>query len=312
MSGVDTADAGSGGFGSGGGPEAALAELGRAISRASDALAAIPDGDDVTAYKCARVLDAAFGDLTELLGAVPRIVGLGDPGRVVGGRLEQRRAELATRRDELAAYRGKLDDLAETGLDLAELTEEIDKLRGRVSDLERSRQLASELPGLRIQVDSLEEAVAAVGAADGPDIGARIAEAADRFAALTERQRKAIGEDADKLVAAAATAAAELDEQRARLEAAAADVASREREAAHMKAAYGETLPILTAWSQADTDLADGLRTAGIEVGGSVLETVVTELDSIRQRLVALDNSLRPLLADHAKAYEDARKVRPW
>ena len=300
-----------GGTSSNGGPDAALAELGRAITRAADAVVAIPDDDEATAYRCARALDAAFGDLTELLRTVPGIVRLGDPGPRISERLEQRRAELATRRSEASAYRVKLDDLAESDRSLAEVTEEAGRLRARVGELERAKRLASEIPGLRTRAKALEEAVAAVGAADAPEIGVRIAEAADQFVALTERQREVIAEEADKLVAGAQRAARELDEQRARRDAAAADRAKHENETAQLAAEHSETLPILTAWSQADADLADGLRTAGFGAGGDALHIVATELNGIRQRLADLDNSLRPMLAEHAKAYEDARRVRP-
>lgn len=301
----------SGGALEGGGTEAVLAELGRAITRAAKALAAIPADDDVAAYKCTRALDAAFGDLAELLRTVPGIVGLADPGRAVAQRLEQRRAELATRHGEVTAHRQRLDDLAANEQSLEEATAEAGRLRDRISELERANQLASEIPGLRAQVKALEEAVAVAGVADAPEIGARIAEAASQLAELTERQREAIGEEADRLAAEAVRAARDLGEQRARRDAAIADLANRENEAAQLAADYSEMMPILTAWSQADAELADGLHAAGFGEAGSALETVVTELNGIRQRLTDLDNSLRPLLADHAKAYENAHRVRP-
>ncbi len=143
--------------------DAALAQLGRAITRAAGSLAAIASNDEATAYRCARALDAALGDLTELLRTVPRIARLGDPGPKVNERLEQRRAELATRRQETAVYRQKLDDLADTERSLAEVTAEAGRLRERVSELERAKRLASEIPGLRAQMKVLEEAVAAAG-----------------------------------------------------------------------------------------------------------------------------------------------------
>ena len=291
--------------------DAALAQLGRAITRAADALAAIPSGDEATAYRCARALDAALGDLTDLLRTVPRIAGLGDPGPRVSGRLDQRRAELATRREEAAAYRAKLDELADTERSMAEVTAEADRLRERVTELERAKRLASEIPGLRAQMKVLEEAAAAAGTADAPEIGGRIAAAAAQLTALTGRQREAIGEEADQRVADAERAAGELNEQRARRDAAAADLARRESEAAQLAAEHREMMPVLTAWSQADADLADGLSAAGLEADGNAVITVANELNGIRQRLTELDTSLQSLLAKHAKAYEDARQVRP-
>ena len=104
--------------------DAALAQLGRVITRAATVLATIPSDDEATAYRCARALDAALGDLAELLRTVPRVSGLGDPGPRVSERLEQRRAELATLREEAAAYREKMEDLADTERSLAEVTAE--------------------------------------------------------------------------------------------------------------------------------------------------------------------------------------------
>jgi hypothetical protein len=148
-------------------------------------------------------------------------------------------------------------------------------------------------------------------AAHAPEIGVRIAQAADQFAALTERQREALGEETDKLVAGAERAARQFGEQRARRDAAVADLARHESETAQLAAEHSETLPILTAWTEADADLADGLRAAGFGAGGGALQVLTTELNGIRQRLTDLDNSLRLMLAEHAKAYEDARRVRP-
>ena len=178
-----------------GGPDVALAELGRAITRAADALAALPSNDAGTAYRCARALDAAFDDLTDLLQIVPGIVGLGNPGRKVSERLEQRRAELATRRSEIAAYRARLGDLAEIERSLAEKMAEADRLRERVSELERAKQLAAEIPGLRIHVQALEEALTSaerghyVGDSCADFGGGRQARHADRATAGSDRRR---------------------------------------------------------------------------------------------------------------------------
>jgi hypothetical protein len=56
----------------------------------------------------------------------------------------------------------------------------------------------------------------------------------------TERQREAIGQDADALVTRAEQAVRELEEQRARRDAAAADLARRESEASQLAAEHSE------------------------------------------------------------------------
>ena len=47
-----------------------------------------------------------------------------------------------------------------------------------------------------------------------------------------------------------------------------------------------------------------------LSTGGSPLEIVRGELDGIIQRLTELDGILGPLLAAHARAYEEARQIR--
>ena len=132
---------------------------------------------------------------------------------------------------------------------------------------------------------------------------------AAKLVRLTEQHREAIGDDADELVAAAETVARQLGEQQISRDAT-ADLAKRESKAAQLAADHSEMISILAAWSRADADVADGLRAAG-GTGGNALETVQTELNDIRDRLINLDDTLRPLLREHATAYEEARRARP-
>lgn len=293
------------------GPDAALAELGRAITRAAEALTLVTEDDDATAYRCARALDSALGDLGELLRAVPGIVDLGDPGTVVSKRLAENRTELAARRAEVAASRAKVDDLAESEQRLADETAEAKHLSRRIDELERAQRLAAEIPRLRASLSALEEIVAKASVADAPEVGARIAEAASQLAALTERQREAIGEEADTLVARAEAKAGELSEQQARRDAAAADLAKRESDISRLATEHREIQPVLAAWAKADADLVDGLRTAGILASESALQSVSDELESIRERLGDVDSRLRSLLAEHAKTLENMLRITP-
>lgn len=310
----------------------ALRALGDAISEASRVLPFVED-DDATAYQCSRALDSAFTDLRALLETVPALVGLGDPGRVVSERLERNRTELAARRADIAAHRARLDELAGSERDLADVTAEADWLRDRVVELERANRMAEELPGLRARTDALEAAVAVADAADAPAVSERIGRAAREFAALTERQREAAEVDTGQLVAEAEETARAVAELQARAKDAAAEMTTREDEARQLQAEHGETLRLLSAWRQADADLADALHAAapspdrpnadgpgssapdisdagGLDRDASPLRTVQAELTEISERLTRLDEALRPLLIDHAKAYEQARRPR--
>ena len=258
-----------------------------------------------------RDLDAALAGLADLLSTVPRIVQLGDPAPAVRERLERSRAELTTRRADLATYRTALDGLAETEKQLEEITAQVRQLRERVTELERVQQTAAEIPGLRARAQALEQEIAELDAADAAEVSARLAAAAGHLASITERQRAAMSEAEASTVVRAETAAKELEELEHRQESAAAELVRLEGEAARLMAEHSDTLPMLAAWSQADLDLARGLRAAMVTAtGDTTLASVSAELDGIRQRLTELDEVLGPLLVKHTRAYEQARQAR--
>jgi len=294
------------------GAKEAMAALGGAVTSAAEALRAIPADDEATAYRCLRDLDSALDGLADLLRSVPRIAQLGDPAPAVKNRLERSRTELAAKRADLATLRSALDGLAQTETELDEITLQAGRLQDRVAELERVQRTAAEIPGLRALAQALEQDVATLDAADAPEVSARLAAAVGRLAALTERQRATMGEDAAGVVDRAETAAKELAELQARRDTAAGDLARLESEAAQLLAEHGDTLPMLAAWSKADVDLAEGLRTAILTTGGTVLESLHAELSGINQRLTELDEVLGPLLTKHTRAYEEARKDRPY
>lgn len=288
----------------------ATAELSSAVTRAAEALQAIPVGDEAAAYSCLRDLDTALAGLADLLVAVPRVARLGDPAPAVRERLERSRAELATRRADLATYRTALDGLAETEKQLEEVTTQSRQLRDRITELEHVQRTAAEIPGLRARSRELEQEIKELDAADAPEVSSRLAAALGRLASITERQRAAMSEAAASTVARADTAAKELEELEQRKETAAAELARLEGEAEQLMSAHRDTLPVLAAWSQADLDLAQGLRAAMVTTDGGALEGVSAELNGIRQRLTELDEVLGPLLTEHTRAYEQARQPR--
>jgi chromosome segregation ATPase len=288
----------------------ALAELGRAIAEAYEALRAIPDDDRKTAYLCTRRLNPALAELASLLTAVPVITGLGDPGPEARKSLDRSQAELSAQRADVASYRATLDQLKETEGQSAEASAEAQKLRDRIDVLERVKRSVVELPDLRTTADALEAEVAGLDVAEASEVGERLAVAIERIASVTEQHRAALSNEAAALVAKAEAAARELGALRARADAAASDVARYEDEAAQLKAEHGDTLPMLAAWSRADLDLADGMRTAIPSTGERALESVRGELDAITKRLTDLDGILHPLLNAHADAYVEARQIR--
>jgi chromosome segregation ATPase len=291
----------------------ALAELGRAITATSRALLAIPGDDAATAFRCARPLDTALADLASLLVTVPKITGLGAPAQKVRERLDQSRADLTAKRADVASYRVTLDQFAQTEEELAEVSAEARELSDRITTLERQKKMVAEIPGLRAMVRTLEADIAALDAADAPEVSDRLATAVERLTSLTAHQRAVMSDKAADMVARAETAASELAGLRARADTAAADVARHESDAAALMAEHGDTLSMLAAWAKADLDLAEGMRKAFPTTGQtaeSTLDRVRTELGAITHRLTELDDILGPLLAAHSRAYEQARQAR--
>ena len=293
-------------------PGAAVAarELGAAVDRLATALRAIPADAEAAAYDSLRDLNEALSGLAGLLGEVPRIVGLGDPAPAVERRLEQSQAELVARQADIALYRKALDGLAATEKDLDEVTAQARALRERVTELEAAKQTAGEIPQLRSMVQALEEDIAELDATDGVDVIARVITASERLATMTDSQRVTAGEKAAGLSARAEAVAKELRELQDRADTATADLARRENDAEQLKTAHSDTLSMLAAWTKADLDVANGLRTVLLSTADTPLQAVQGELDGMQQRLAQLDEVLGPLLAAQTQAYEQARQVR--
>jgi hypothetical protein len=292
------------------GPDDALAELGRAVAHAAQALKVMPRDDDLAAYRYVTGLDEALRSLAGLLRAASGIVEFAD-APTVSSRLAAYRAELGVQRGRVETARGELDSLREVEKGVTQEAAEAERLRRRVDDIETAQRMAAELPRLRTRLRELEGALAdAAQVADATDVAAKLGQAAERLGMLSARQLDVLGERTRELIAQAQAASRELGEQRARRDAAAADLAERGEQARQLQDALDQLLPSLIAWRQADADLADGLRRAGLDVDTSPLETVRAELADLGQRMSALDDQLRLVLAKHAQAYDEARRIR--
>lgn len=289
--------------------DAALAGLRGAVARAAQALAALSADDDLAAYRYVTGLDETLRPMADLLRAVAGIVAIADVAPALGRRLAEQQAELARRRGEVGRAQATLDALHGAEHDLTAAAAEADRLRGRVGELEKARRMAGEIPALRSALRELENSVSAATAAETAQVTARLRTAAERFGQLTAGQLEVLGGQVRELIAGARAAAAELDQQRARRDATKTELAEREEQAEELREELERLLPALAARRQADADLVDGLRRAGLEAGPSPLEAVQAELADLGQRISALEEKLRPLFADHARAYHETRRV---
>jgi DNA repair exonuclease SbcCD ATPase subunit len=293
------------------GAEAALAEFHRATARVAAALTSTTIEDDVVAFGCVVLLDQALGQLAGMLRVVPSIIKLAAAGDTATDRIARYQAELLGRQSEVAAIRARLDAMHDLEQDVTETEAERNQLRDRIEAIEHAQRMAAELPSLRAHLATLEAAVADPDAGDAAEIGARLAAAAGELRAITQRQREVLGEHTSKLIADAELASSVLSEEQARNDAAAADLAARTKQAEQMTAELRKNLEVLAAWRQADAELADGLSAAGLAEGESALQRARAELAAVEKRISDLDGQLRPLLAEHARAYKEAREARP-
>lgn len=289
--------------------DAALAGLRGAVARAAQALAALPADDDLAAYRYVTDLDETLRPMADLLRAVAGIVAIADVAPALGRRLAEQQAELARRRGEVERAQATLDALHGVEHDLTATAAEADRLRGRIGELEKARRMAGEIPALRSALRELENSVSAATAAETAQVAARLRTAAERFGRLTEGQLAVLDGQVRELIAGARAAAAELDQQRTRRDATKTELAEREEQAKELREELERLLPGLAARRQADADLVNGLRRAGLEAGPSPLEAVQAELDDLSQRISALEEKLRPLFADHVRAYHETRRV---
>jgi hypothetical protein len=291
-------------------PVTALTELSEAVGRAAIALAAAPATDDETAYRYFRVLDPALNQLAALLQAVPGIVNLADAGPLLTSRVNAAVTQLGAERTQIEAARQALLSLQELQSEIRDSAAEHANLCAWIDELELARQSSEEIPGLRERLTELESAVSGAAAADAGELTARMAAAAQQLRALTDRQREVLGAQVAKLIAEADAAALELEDLTRLAAATSADLAARKEQADLLKAEQEQHLPALAARRQADADLAAGLLSASLPGGGVALEQVRSALDDLGRQLNRLEDQLRPLLAEHARASADARNAR--
>jgi hypothetical protein len=314
------------------GPTAALAVLRYAADWSARTVLMAAHDDDTAALECVIALDEALPPISELMGRAPELVKLASAGRSAGELLAAAEAEFARQRAELTAERGRLEAARELRTRLAEVEAERDRLRADIERLERTRLIERELPALRGRLAEVAAAVsAAVSAAEsGAESGAASGEegervvrglltAAGQLRELTEAQRSLLAAGNAQLVSAVKAAADAAGRELARRDELTAELETRQREADQLRIEYQRNLPGLRARQQADQELVGGLAAGGLpagkageagEAGEAAVARVRTELSELEQRLENVEGLLKPLLQQHAQAYEQARQVR--
>lgn len=294
------------------GPVAPLEVAGQAARWAARDLLAEVGEDDVAAFECVVALDTALARIAELLARVPDLLRVASPGRAITDRLAEAGAELTRQQSALAAELARLAQAREMEQRATELAAERDRLRQRIADLERTQLIERELPALRAARAELEAVVSPATVRAGQEVTSGLAAAARRLLELTEQQQSLIEERNVPLVPALASATEAVARAAARRDDLAAQLAAREQEAGELAAEHQRVLPGLRARQDADRELLAGLDTASVAAGESAIGRVRAELAGIEGRITDAEGLLRPLLLQHARAYEEARKVRGW
>lgn len=297
------------------GPVTPFQALGHAADWARQALAETgcagqSGADEVAALEHVIALYDALPRLARLMDRVPALVKAASPGPAVSERLASARAELDRQRAALAADLASIEAARGLERQATEVAAERDGLAERIAWLERARQAERELPALRARKDELESAVSLASAAEGDEVTRALRDAAGRLRELSDEQRSLLAEENGRLVSAAAEAAEAAGNQLTRRDELAAELADREREAGQLRAEAERHLPGLRIRRQADEDLLTAIAAADLPAGGSVIERVRGELNEIERRVENAEGILKPLLRQHARAYEEARKPR--
>lgn len=286
-----------------------LVTLGHAADWARKILAEAGD-DDVAALEYVIALDDALPRIARLMNLVPALVKAASPGAVVSERLVSAKAELDRQRAALAAERASIEAARDLERQAREVAAERDDLRERVQRLERAQAIERELPGLRARKNELEAAVSLAAAAEGDQAVRGLNEAAHRLRELSDAQRSLIAAENDDLVSAVTAAVEAAGRELGRRDELTAELADRERQAGELRAEQERHLPGLRARRQADEELLAGLAEAGLPERASAIERVRAELAEIERLIENAEALLKPLLRQHARAYEESRKIR--
>lgn len=291
------------------GPVTPLEALGHAADWARQILA--DDGEDeVIALERLIALYDALPRLTKLTDLIPALVKAASPGAEVGERLAAARAELDRQRAALAAERAGIEEARDLERRASEAAAERASLTERIARLERARRIERELPALRARRDDLEATVTGAVAAEGDAVVRALRDAIGRLRELSDEQRSLLAEECGQLVSAAAEAAEAAGRELARRDELAAELADREQEAGRLRAEAERHLPGLRTRRQADEELLTALAVADLPAGTSALERVRAELGEIERRVENAEGILKPLLRQHARAYEESGKRR--
>lgn len=293
-------------------PAGPLAALGHAADWAAQAVVTAVGEDDIAAFECVVALDDVLPRVAALLRTVPDLVRGASPGQTATARLAAAEAEFTRLQADLAAQRGRLEAARHLEQQAAELEAERERLRQRIERLERSQFIERELPALRTRQAELEDAVSQASSAAGEEVVLALETAGRRLLELTEEQASLLAVKSGQLVPALAVAASSLAQETARRDQLAAELAERERDAEQLRVELQQVLPGLQARQQADRDVLDGIDAVGLPAGPSAAERVGAELTAIEQRITDVEAMLKPLLKQHAHAYEEARQLRSW
>ena len=269
--------------------------LGQTAARAATVVAEIAQsGDDLLALRCAAALDQALAEVAQLAAAVPGVLRAAFPGAAVETALREKQDAADRAAADVRRQRAQLDDLTAAEDRLRQTADEHEDLRRRVAELRRLERTAEVLPRLNEYRELIEARVAELSAPvqDAESLLAAAASAlapldADLLRRLAPRVRELTQQAAERLTAVA-SAEADLVEQERRL----ADAERRDRELAELRRS---TLAALAEHARADRAVLNALAgSAAVHVGGALDR----ELSQVRAVLAEVDAQLETV--DHA------------
>jgi hypothetical protein len=302
------------------GPTAPIDALRNAVAWASQWLRGEARTSDVTALKGVQALEGALADLGRLLSQVPALVQLAEPGPPLEDRITGYHVELTRLRAELADAAEALDTAGVLEQQIRDAEHERSRLLSRIEELQLGQRIVDELPGLRALQSALEAEADEGAVQTANEVRRGLSEAVRTLLKMTDDRRALLGADLARLLDDTAAADEKLAADLARRDELSGELDARTRSAEHLQEQLQQVLPALELQRKADQDLVDGLIAAGLGPNGLAsampadngLPAIRAALDDLGRRLADLDGQLRPLLIKHAKAYEEATRIRGW
>jgi uncharacterized protein YoxC len=290
------------------------------MSQSNDIIALLQDGAILDTSASALVLKKAFalwettipkdlerddallilGDLAEAMEegtkkigkSVPKLVELSRPGNTINYMLEESNQTMESVQSEIQAIKKEMAPLNENERQLESLVKEMKGLKERFDHLKRLKALANDVPGIKKQIETIENGIS-VAPAEIENLEKALKKKSRKLVTLRKKQVEHLKEDIQLLLTQTTSIESEFKEIASKV------IEAKERYSFE-KTKLDEQIKVFRLYEQADRVIVDALS--------DKLDTINIEqaLDAIQKQLVGIDEAIKLAL----EANEESNKLK--